>query len=389
MANKISILFTGDFCPHHRIEALARELRFEEIFNNLLPHFKSNDLNVMDLECPLTELSVGRAKTGPHQKAHPACIDLLKFANIGLAAMANNHIMDYGADGLKETMKLCRKNGIATVGVGRGACLVSVGDEEKKGEGSRDPFILETKGRRIAILNFADNEFLTAPDGNLQANPINPVHNFYDIQKAKKENEFVIVVAHGGNEFYHLPSPRIQELYRFYVDAGADAIISHHTHRFSGYELYKGKPIFYGLGNFIYDWPGKVNTHWNRGYLVRLEFTDSVEFEIIPLKQCDEKPGAFQLTSEEKVALDREIQAMNEIIANPKKLQAAFETYCKSVFPMYDAFIEPYFGKWMTALQKRGFLPKLMNRKKRLLLLNITRCESHREVLMNLLKKYE
>ncbi len=166
-------------------------------------------------------------------------------------------------------------------------------------------------------------------------------------------------------------------------------VISHHTHAFSGYEIYKSKPIFYGLGNFIYDWPGKVNSPWNKGYVVRLNIAEKTDFDIIPLKQCNEKPGIFHLNSEETGAFHKKIDRLNLIIADDQQLEAEFRKYCNSVFPMYDAFIEPYFGKYFTALRKRGFFPKLMSKRKRLLLLNITRCESHRDVLLRLLKQYE
>ncbi|MCK5766478.1 MAG: CapA family protein, partial [Bacteroidales bacterium] len=190
-------------------------------------------------------------------------------------------------------------------------------------------------------------------------------------------------------EFYHLPSPRIKELYRHYVNIGADAIISHHTHAYSGYEVYKGKPVFYGLGNFIYDWPGKVNTPWNQGYVVRLKISKKIDFNIIPLKQCDEEPGVIHLSETEEKTFMKRIAELNAIIANDKLLEIEFRKYCEQVKPMYDAYIEPYFGKTITSLRKRGLFPKFMGRRKRLLLLNITRCESHREVLHRLLKKYE
>jgi len=242
LAEPVKILFTGDLCPHNRIEKLALEGKCESVFNDFIDVFQGNDLNVTDLECPLTQSDNTRTKIGPYQKAHPACIGILKYANLGLAAMANNHIMDYGEEGARETIGLCRDGGIGTVGIGRGQ---GAGSREQKA-GSREPYILEAKGKRIAILNFADNEFLTSPDGELQANPIDPVNNYYDILKAKEENDFVILIIHGGNEFYNLPSPRIKKLYHYYIDQGVDAIISHHTHRFSGYEVYHGKPVFYG-----------------------------------------------------------------------------------------------------------------------------------------------
>jgi len=206
---------------------------------------------------------------------------------------------------------------------------------------------------------------------------------------SREEHDFLIVIAHAGNEFYELPSPRTKRLYRSLVDLGADAVVSHHTHAFSGYETYRSKPIFYGLGNFLYDWPGKRNESWNRGYVVRLSMSDRIGFEIIPLKQCDEKAGVFRLNDQEQEAFLKEVERLNGIIADDRQLEASFQAYCEKVFPMYDAFLEPYFGKGITALRKRGFFPRLLSARKRLLYLNLIRCESHREVLLRLLKKNE
>jgi len=377
MSEGVKIVFTGDLCPHGRIEELALQGQFKMIYNDFIDTLQGNDLNVVNLECPLTEINQGRPKTGPHQKAHPKTLDLLKNGNIGLACMANNHMMDYGGEGASETIKLLRSEGIATLGIGSDT------------EIARKPYTLNASGKSIAIFNFADNEFLTAPKSTLQCNPIHLIHNYEDIYKAKQKHDYVIITIHGGNEFYHLPSPRIKELYRHYVNIGADAIISHHTHAYSGYEVYKEKPIFYGLGNFIYDWPGKINSPWNRGYAVRLDISEKVGFEIIPYEQCNEKPGVFHLNEEGKQAFQDRIKELNTIIADDKQLENEFSRYCEEVKPMYDAYIEPYFGKTITSFRKRGLFPRLIGRRKRLLLLNITRCKSHREVLHRLLKKSE
>jgi len=377
MSDEIKILFTGDLCPHGRVEDLALNGRFDEVFNDFIEEFRNNDLNVVDLECPLTEIKDGRPKTGPHQKAHPQTLGLLSHAGIGLACMANNHIMDYGSRGAEQTIDLLEAAGIATLGIGRNAAE------------ARNTFSMDIKGRRIAILNFADNEFLTAPGSDVQCNPIHPVHNYEDITTAKKDHDFVILNVHGGNEFYHLPSPRTKALYRHYVNIGADAVVSQHTHAYSGYEIYNEKPIFYGLGNFIYDWPGKANSSWNRGYVVRLNITDKIDFEIIPLEQCNENPGVFYLDEAEKEASFNRINELIALFVDDELLEGDFIKFCEKVLPMYDAFIEPYFGKVITALKKRGLFPRFMGRKKRLFLLNLSRCESHKEVLHYLLKKNE
>jgi len=375
--NEIKILITGDFCPINRIEQLAFKHDFGSIFNDFIDVFRGNDLNITDLECPLTTSGSARPKIGPHQKAHPDCIAILHEADIHLAAMANNHIMDYGSEGALDTMNLCKSKNINTVGIGR-----------TPSEASK-PFSVLIKGKRIAVLNFADSEFLTAPDDSVMCNPIDPLRFFYDLREARTNHDYLIVILHAGNEFYELPSPRMKKLCRYIADLGADVVLTHHTHAYSGYEIYNSKPIFYGLGNFIYDWPGKRNIRWNSGYLVRLLLSDKIDFEIIPLKQNNEKPGLSHPDAGETKAFTEELDRMNQIIADEKLLESEFDKYCNSLYPMYDSYIEPYFGKYITALSNRGLFPKFMTRRKRLLLLNITRCESHRDVLLRMLAKYE
>lgn len=75
---------------------------------------------------------------------------------------------------------------------------------------------------------------------------------------------------HGGVEHYNLPSPEIKQLHRFFIEAGADAVVNHHQHCFSGYEVYKSRPIFYGIGNFLFDDARKIDSPWNYVYIVEL-----------------------------------------------------------------------------------------------------------------------
>jgi poly-gamma-glutamate capsule biosynthesis protein CapA/YwtB (metallophosphatase superfamily) len=371
----VNILFTGDLCPHNRIEELSKQGNYAAVFNDFIDVFRGNDLNVTDIECPLTTSKKRIPKTGPYQLAAPHTIGVLKYAGIGLATMANNHIMDCDAEGAIDTMNVCKESGIATIGIG------STAAERRKS------FSITIKGKKIAIINFAENEFISSPGGELAVNSLNLVNNYYDITAAKKQHDIVLLMVHGGNEFYSLPSPRIKETYRFFIDAGADAVISNHTHCFSGYEVYKDKPIFYSLGNFIYDWPGRANTDWNHGFVVKLKITDTIDFDIIPLKQNNEVPGVFHLNDAEKNTFETKLAALSAIISDDATLAAAFDDYCNSVKRMYEAFIEPNFGNTIASLRARGFFPTLMKKRKRLLLLNLTRCEAHRDVMMNLLSK--
>jgi poly-gamma-glutamate capsule biosynthesis protein CapA/YwtB (metallophosphatase superfamily) len=73
------------------------------------------------------------------------------------------------------------------------------------------------------------------------------IDNANQIKEAKATHDKVIVIVHGGHEYYNLPSPRMQKQYRFYADQGADFVVGHHTHCISGYEVYNGVPIYYSL----------------------------------------------------------------------------------------------------------------------------------------------
>ena len=375
--NTIKVLITGDFCPINRTESLVLNNDYKSIFNDFIDVFENNDLNIVDLECPLTLANNGRPKSGPYQKAHPDTVQALKYANVHLVAMANNHIMDYGLQGAKDTLDSCKQNNIQTIGIGASVEMAS------------KSYSLNAKGKKIAFLNVADNEFLSAPGGALTCSPLDPVRCSYDIKQAKLENDFVFVIVHAGNEFYELPSPRTKKLYRYLVDQGADAVVAHHTHAFSGYEIYNSHPIFYGLGNFVYDWPGKRNGTWNKGFVVKFYINKGIEFDIIPLVQSNDKAGVFHLEGKEKEEFNNELKRLNDIIANDQELETEFSKYCNKVYPMYDAFIEPPFGKYIASARKRGLFPKFMSKKKRILLLNIIRCESHRDVLLRMLKAYE
>ena len=373
--DQLKIAFTGDLCPHLRIEKLAIDGDYKAVFNDFQKEFEGNDLNVIDLECPLTEEITTIEKSGPHQKAHPKTIHLLKEIKVGMVAMANNHILDYGAKALSETIDLCTNNGITTIGVGKDL------------DAARLPVIKEIKGKKIGFLNFCESEWTIATDDSPGANPMDLIENYYAIQSLKQSVDKIIIIAHGGIEFYHLPSPRIKKTYRYFIDAGADAVISHHTHCFSGYEVYKEAPIFYGLGNFVYDWPDKENDNWNFGYMVRLSIGDRIGFEIIPFRQNNgDEIGVHYLSEVQDQQFLERLKELNSIIADDHRLKAAFDKLCKEKAGIYKLYFEPYRGKIWLALRVRKLLPDLFSRRKKLFQTNIIRCESHRDIMLSTLE---
>jgi len=376
MENKISILLTGDFYAGNRIENLISQERYNDIYNDFLPVIRSSDIAISNLESPLTEHHIPIKKTGPAIKASKKTLEALKYAGFNLLTLANNHIMDFGRQGLVDTLELCDKNEMDYVGAGMNHKEAS------------QIFYKEIKGKKLAFINIAENEWSTTQGNEPGANPLNPVANFYSIREAKRNADFVFVVVHGGHEMYALPSPRMKETYRFFVDAGASAVIGHHTHCYSGYEVYRGSPIFYSLGNFIFDWPGKKNSIWNTGYAVKFSITEAdLSFDLIPYEQCNEKAGLNLLNNNSSVVFQTKLNNLNKIILDDDELNKKFEAWCLQETKSYNAFLEPHSNRYLHALQNRGLFPSFLKNNKRLLYSNLIRCEAHRDIVLKVLKQ--
>lgn len=376
MENKISILVTGDYYAGHRIDDLIEQEKYDEIYNDFLPLIRSSDIAITNLESPLTAHNIPIKKTGPAIKALKKTMEALKYAGFNLLTLANNHIMDFGRQGLVDTLELCDKNKMDYVGAGINLKEAS------------QIFYKEIKGKKLAFINMAENEWSTTQGAEPGANPLKPIANFYSIGEARSKADFVFVVVHGGHEMYTLPSPRMKETYRFFVDAGASAVIGHHTHCFSGYEIYNESPIFYSLGNFIFDWPDKRNSSWNTGYAVKFSIEDSnLSFDIIPYEQCNEKVGVNRIGSEVSIDFQSKLNKLNNTILDDSELKKKFEEWCHQVSKSYSAYLEPHSNRYLHALQNRGLFPSFLKRNKRLLYANLIRCESHRDVLLEILNK--
>ena len=127
---------------------------------------------------------------------------------------------------------------------------------------------------------------------------MNIIANTRSIKEAKKLADVVILIIHGGHEYYHYPSPRMVEQYRlYYAEQGASIIVGHHSHYISGYEIFEGVPIFYGLGNFLFDSNNEMKG-WYEGILLNIQINpqNEITWNYIPFKQCN---GNFKVELQE------------------------------------------------------------------------------------------
>src|SRR5437660_841918 len=192
----VTILIGADICPIEGNRPYFKQGDAKSLFNDLLPEFEQADLCIANLECPLIEQSTPILKTGPTFGEESACINGIKQAGIDVLGLANNHVLDHGSSGLKNTLEVCAKAGIATVGAGDNL------------EAARRIWIKEIKGIKVGILAVAEHEFSIATKDSPGANPLDLIDCVRNLKSSSDSFDYLIVLLHGADEF-HVPTPRI------------------------------------------------------------------------------------------------------------------------------------------------------------------------------------
>ena len=363
----MKVIVAGDYVPCGRLSPIVRRRDFS-FLSDIKDIIIDSDYSIVNLECPVSDESDRPiSKVGPHLRCDRAGIEALHWAGIKCVTLANNHFYDYGEGGVKKTLETCNSFGLDTVGGG-----YRLNDASKV-------LIKEFQGESLAIINCCEHEFSLSSERKGGANPLDPVRVYYDIQSSKKNADYVIVIVHGGHEHFQLPSLRMVELYRFFVDAGADAVLNHHQHCFSGYEIYKSKPIYYGLGNFCFDSFGiKTGPLWYSGFMVKLSFdSGNVSSSIQPYFQCADDELKVKITDDE--SLLKCIEGLNQIISDKATLIKYIDEYYAHSIHDLRVVLSPLNNRLLRAAQYRRLLPVFLSNKYLLRLEDFFMCESHRD----------
>lgn len=262
-----SALFAGDCIYKGRLAA-------DPVGPTVSDRVREADVSAVNLEAPIRDGAEPAAKVGPAHAAHPETPSRLADAGFDAALLANNHIMDYGAGGLRATRAACADAGLATAGAGDGLdealspLRIEVRPGATGGADSRD-------GERgvesvdLAILNACEREFGVARAGEPGTGPLSHPSTERRVAAVAREADVTVVVAHGGVEYVPVPPVGFRRRLRALVDAGADAVVAHHPHVPQGWETYEGAPVLYSLGNFLFD-SKRPRTRW--GLLAELDF---------------------------------------------------------------------------------------------------------------------
>lgn len=366
----MEIIFTGDLCPHHRAGELLVSGRAADLFGTTLAVLTKADLSVVNLESPLTDLHSPQPKSGPHLVSPSGAAAGIAEA-FDVACLANNHIFDQGAEGLAKTLEACGAAGITTTGAGLTPAAAT------------QTLFIGDAPHSAAIINVADNEFIGDAAG-AGAAVMEPIQVYRRIIAAKKVTPVVIVAAHGGAEHFELPTPELVRLFRFFIDAGASAVVTHHSHRASGIELYNGSPIFYGLGNFVFPPTRPQPDDWFEGHFAQIiiEHGKITSHSIIPHRQSRDGSSVNILEGAEAARYHARIAALSQLILEPKQLEERWRAHCSKH--------QDYYAEELLSLNRVARrLRKIFGTRRSahlLTLLNFLRCAAHREAAVRALE---
>jgi poly-gamma-glutamate synthesis protein (capsule biosynthesis protein) len=161
------------------------------------------------------------------------------LSRFDVLCLANNHVLDFGPDGLEDTLDVLDRHGLSYAGAGR---------NEREATAVRR---FEAGGARVAVVSTVDASGGDAGRPTVSVLGVDAMAE--RVRAARPDVDVVIASYHGGIELEPLPSPFIVRSLRALVDAGADLVLAHHPHILQPAEVYNGRVIAYSLGNFVFD----------------------------------------------------------------------------------------------------------------------------------------
>ncbi len=238
----IRIIAIGDLSFNGRYHRLLARRGPAHPFRRVRAAWADADLRLGNLESPIT----AAPKTFPSKltlRSAPDAAASLRAAGLDCVTLANNHVLDFGAEGLADTRAALDAAGIAHAGAGTDAASAAA------------PVVLRRNGQTIGMLAFC----LVEQSSPLYAGPASPGVAAFDVGAAvrsvrglRPSVDWLIVQIHWGVEMSRLPTVQQRQWARRIVEAGADLIVGHHPHVVQPFETVAGVPVFYSLGNFLF-----------------------------------------------------------------------------------------------------------------------------------------
>ena len=330
-------LLVGDFSPTAENAHLFKEQNIPALFDDAISLFDNKDFIAINLECALTESENGIKKFGPCLKAPAETAEVMKALGVSCCGLSNNHIFDYGVQGMKDTFEALNTAGIATTGFGNNY------------EDSRKNYTFEKDGEKICVVAVCEHEYTYALNDRMGARPFDEYDTIEDIRLAKATHDRVIVMYHGGKELCRYPSPRLHKLCHAMAHSGADIILCQHSHCVGCYENYDGCHILYGQGNFHFV-KGK-KPEWHTSLAVEYD-TKTHQISFIPLRT--NTYGISLAKGEDAKEILREFEERSKTLLTGEWRQGWHE-FCETRKAGYTKVLAQAFTPEATATENERF----------------------------------
>lgn len=295
----VTMMFGGDVTLGYAFEDLIGD-NHEWAFKNM-PEYQQVDLAMVNLEGTLTNVDTEYPGKQFHFKADPNSVEVLVRGGVDIVNLGNNHAMDYQAEGLQETLSTLDAAGIHYVGAGED--IVE----------ARRPEIIEVKGQRIAYLGYYAADYHSADAGVAGTNYALEERIAEDIKAIRDRVNWIIINFHWGVELSNYPEQWQSQLAYFTIDQGADVVVGHHPHVLQGAEIYKGRPIAYSLGNFIFG--GNSRSDYDTAVLKVSAREQQMKVEFLPVEVRKYQPKVVDGTRG-KLILEN-IEILSSIFEQP------------------------------------------------------------------------
>lgn len=237
--------------------------------------------------------------------AEEELIDGLVTAGIDYVSLANNHIGDAGNAGILQTIANLEERGLAYSGAGEDL------------DAARKPAMLEANGVTVAVLGYdAIARAYFAAEGEPGSAQLSLTRIRNDIKWARRDGaDLVIVFPHWGAEYQDKPFPAQQRIARDIIDAGADMIIGNHAHWAAAMEVYEGKPIWYALGNFVFDQTWSEPTMEGITLELTFEGTELIQVRMRPHIILDKaQPNFLDAAGDGRIVMDQVFDASEGLL---------------------------------------------------------------------------
>ena len=353
METTIKVFFAGDFCSKPSTSRI-------EVTDELKNLIQSCDLKVVNFEVPLKPDITLPPQQYERFWQNDDVPGFLRSLGFNLFSIANNHAFDWGEKGFRKT-----KAALGDDSFGAGTF-----DEAYKVK------IVEINDKKIGFMALSYAAYKGVFDDVMNRDGlgcayINDLRVNHDIIEAKKNVDCLFVLPHDGIEYIDVPLPETIARYRDFIDYGADGVIGSHPHCPQGWEEYKGKPIFYSLGNFLfnskegYDYRATNCPHWYEGLCVVLTIKDeAISWEVVNIRNVDNI--GIKIDNDEQ--RNHHNEYLTGFLKNHEEYESVLKNECKRLaetqeMPIIDRIQHPTSLKteikkslriWMKMLRKQS-----------------------------------